>query len=127
MRHPRPAQTRGNGPTNRALDAMTASPRRRVRISKGIYRDAHGLAAIVEVRGQRKERRFPGDFPVKAIQDWRRITAGQFKAHASDRRRKLLKADVDAFLADNATMPSIKSRTVLLHHWLTALGNVSTR
>jgi hypothetical protein len=49
----------------------TDNVRMRKRIAKGIYRDQWGLAAIVKVRGQQREKRFPPDTSLKTVKDWR--------------------------------------------------------
>lgn len=102
-----------------------ARRRQRVRVSNGIYKDQHGLAAIVEVKGQRKEKRFPRGTALDVIKTWRRTTAATIDQERKDRQSRLLPQDVFAFLKEHATMPSVSARTTLLNHWVKAFGNVS--
>ena len=65
---PGPAQEekRANRPTRNQKDA-----RKRVRVSRGVYRDQYGLAATVKVNGMQRECRFPRGTPLRTIQAWR--------------------------------------------------------
>ena len=53
--------------------------KKRVRVSKGVYRDRWGLAATVKVNGMQRERRFPRGTPLRTIQAWRDEMRGNLR------------------------------------------------
>ena len=71
--------------------------RRRIRVSEGIYKDRHGLAATVKVNGIQRELRFPPNTPLKTIRarrdelraSLRTLPAGERHTLAHDAERYL--------------------------------------
>lgn len=93
-------------------------PRRRIRIAKGIYRDRHGLAAIVRVRPHPQlEKRFPFGTAMKLLQRWQNEERVRLGAIAERAGRGTLKADVQRYLKLIKHLVSYKSRVSELAAW----------
>lgn len=98
-------------------------PTGRRRLVTGIYRDAHGLAAVVAVGGKQLEKRFPVGTPLREMQDWReRTRADRLDEHPTPERHTLA-ADIRRY--EKLAKPLLVSwsdRARDLQAWADALG-----
>lgn len=94
----------------------------RKRVAPNIYRDAYGYAGVVQVRGQRKELRFP---PTASIAEIKHALANQrftFEQIRPTVTRGTLAAVVQSYLA-KVQKERQADRRRLLQPWVTALGD----
>lgn len=100
-------------------------PKTLKRISPGIYRDAYGLRAVVDVASGRKEKRFAGGTPLPEIKRWRE--EAKVKLDAKARRRPsqagTLRVDARRYLAQIKGLASWKSRRSEIEAWIAAYGD----
>ena len=73
-------------------------PRRRVKVARGIYRDQYGLAAVVYVGPQHREKRFPPGTPLRDIRTWQDRTRIEFRDREEPAQRHSFAADVERYL-----------------------------
>lgn len=97
------------------------------RISKGVYRDAHGIRAVVDIAAGRKEKRFPPDAELAEVRHWRNETKVKLERLHPDRRagarkRRTLMADAPRYLKLHAHLVSHKNRKAMLKHWQARVG-----
>jgi integrase len=94
----------------------------RRRLVTGIYRDTHGLAAVVAVGGRQLEKRFPVGTPLREMQDWRERT----RVDALDDprpERGTFAADVRRYTKlAKSLIVSWSDRARDLQSWVDALG-----
>lgn len=103
-------------------------PRSR-RVLIGIHRDAHGLRAVVKVRGRQLEKRFPLGTPFEEIQDWREHTRAVMADEDPEAPRHSLAADVRRYLrlVQSRLPGSYPDRVRDLAAWVDALGEQDRR
>lgn len=95
----------------------------RTRVETGIYRDRTGLAAVVEVQGQRQEKRFPAETDLQRLRLWRANTTAQLLSRArltSD--RGTLARDIAKYLKSRKGRASYKSDRSHVKPWIVAFG-----
>jgi len=98
------------------------------KLSKGIYRDAHSIRAIVDVAAGRTEKRFALDTPLEEMKRWREETKVKLNAKARRRpsRAGTLRVDVPRYLAmikGQVSQETWKSRRSELDAWLALYGD----
>lgn len=99
------------------------------RIAKGIYRDTHGLAAIVSVGSgankQQREKRYDTDASLKAIKAWQDETRVSLRLLLKSPARGTLDAKAPAYIAIIKPLipASWKDRERDLKAWLPKFGN----
>jgi len=106
---------------------MTRSRGARVRVAPGIYRDAIGLSAQLMVRGNRIEKRFPKDTPLRVVKDWRDSQRLAARAACTERRPGTLGEDVRRYLTTARSMTTYRQRARDLDHWVAAFGPTRPR
>lgn len=94
----------------------------RTKVGRGQYRDAIGLSAVVKVRGQQRERRFPADTPLSQLTAWQRRKRAQLELGAETDARSTadeptLSDDIDAYLALLPTGRGKQEVANLLRYW----------
>ena len=128
---PAPQQKRrpATRPTPRKPTANGAGQptRQRVRVAEGIYKDRHGLAATVKVKGIQREIRFPPGTPLKAI----RARRDQLRASLRtlpDGDRHTLTHDAGRYLdqVQHTLLVSLRDRRRDLAVWLPRFGHLRT-
>ena len=77
---------------------MTVSTRRRKKVARGIYRDQHGLAAVVYVGRHHTKKRFPPDTPLGEISTWQNRTRIEFTDRDEPTQRHSFAEDVERYL-----------------------------
>jgi integrase len=97
--------------------------RHRQRVEKGIYRDQHGLAAIVTVGAIQREKRFPATTALKAIRAWREETRGALQKVAPTATRGTFAADAARYLDVVRTMPTFRERDAHVQLWIAEFGH----
>jgi site-specific recombinase XerD len=100
---------------------------RRLRVSKGIYRDKSGLAAVVSAAGQRQEHRFPLGTPLEEIREWREDTRLELLKTTPAAARGTLKADVERYLKQIQHLASWRERRAELKAWSARHGSLRRR
>ena len=96
----------------------------RVRIGKCLYRDATGLAAIVNVGHETRERRFPLDTPRNRIKTWQDETRAELRKIVGDSPvRGTFAADAARYLKLVDGMKGIKERTKQIDEWVAVFGH----
>lgn len=93
----------------------------RTRIAKNIYKDAIGLAAVIETRGLRQEIRFPKGTPLDEIRRTIDDTRHRLQMQRAQPDAGTLDAIVAAYL-EREPEPRKTDRRFLLQPWLDALG-----
>ncbi len=100
--------------------------KKRVRVSKGVYRDRWGLAATVKVNGMQRERRFPRGTPLRTIQAWRDEMRGNLRTLPKGAKHTL-SHDAGRYLKQKeGRLVSIKDRRRCLGMWLERFGHLRT-
>lgn len=101
---------------------------RRLRIAKGIYRDASGIAGTVHVGRRQREKRFPPDTDLETIQAWQRRTRGELlleeppsTVRAAPRRRFI--RDAVRWLQSRKGLPSYAADRSHLQAWVERFGH----
>ncbi len=89
----------------------------RVRVARGIYRDASGYAVIYPVAGKPKEKRFPLDTPLETLKQWRERETGRVRARSPHRPIGSFVRDVVRFLRQRKNLVSFKSDRAHLRPW----------
>src|SRR5678815_5714299 len=93
----------------------------RTRLERGIYQDRWGISAIVTVKGQQQEKRFPLDTPRELIKRWRLQAALDLDdlhgvgLHAP---RHTLAADVRTYLKRREGRPGFAADRSHLKAWI---------
>src|ERR1051326_1753486 len=98
----------------------------RVRLEPGIYRDALGLAAVVKIQRQQKEKRFDADTDLQVLRIWRADTTSALLKRAqltSD--RGTFARDVARFLRSRKGRAGYRSDRSHLKPWVLAFGGGS--
>lgn len=98
---------------------------RRIRVSKGIYRDRAGLAAVVSVHGQRREHRYPLGTALEEIRRWRETTRTELLKTTPAAARGTLAADADRYLKQIQHLKSWRERRSELKAWCARHGSIS--
>jgi integrase len=99
------------------------SPRQqRTRIAPGVYRDAIGIAARVELRGHRREHRFPRATPLHVIRAWQDETRRALALLPPRAGRHTFAADAERYLALVGHLASMTSVRAELRAWIARLG-----
>jgi len=100
--------------------------RKRVRVSKGVYKDRYGLAATVKVNGMQRERRFPRETSIRAIQAWRDETRSSLRRLPKGAKHTL-RHDAERYLDQKASqLISIRDRRRNLYQWMEEFGHIRT-
>ncbi len=90
---------------------------------KGIRKEARGWRAYVQVGSVTRAKRFPRDTGVKAMQEWLEDTRRALRIGATAGVQPgSLADDVQHYLLQVSSMPTIGQRTQHLELWATALG-----
>ena len=97
------------------------------KLSKGVYRDSHGIRAIVDIAAGRKEKRFPPDAELADVKHWRNVTKVKLEKLHPDRRagarkRRTLNADGPRYLTLHTHLVSYTNRRAIVQHWQARLG-----
>ncbi len=112
-------------PVSKAGSAK-ATPRRRVRVAEGIYKDRHGLAATVKVNGVQREIRFPPGTPLKTIRARRDELRASLRTLPAGGRHTL-SHDAGRYLDQvQSTLISFGDRRRELLAWLPRFGHLRT-
>jgi integrase/recombinase XerD len=99
---------------------------RRVRLEAGIYRDAVGLAAVVEIQGQRQEKRFEADTDLQLLRIWRADTTSiLLKRSQLTSDRGTFARDVARFLRSRRGRAGARADRSHLKPWVLAFGRGS--
>jgi integrase len=102
-------------------------PRRgkRVRLAKGIFQDASGITARVEVVKQRDEERFPVGTPIAVMKAWQERRRPELRQRAKRRETApgTFAADAERYLAAVAGMPSYRWRADDIALWVAKFGH----
>lgn len=98
---------------------------KRVRVEEGIYRDTSGLAAIITVRGRRREKRFHPGCDLHEIRVWLADTRAELVRLApptltSDRRT--LARNIATYLRTRKGRPSYGADRSHFKPWIVAFG-----
>ena len=131
QREPAPPRTRrgatGATPRNPKMNGAGQPARRRVRVAVGIYKDRHGLAATVKVKGIQREIRFPAGTPLKAIRARRDELRASLRT-LPDGDRHTLHHDAGRYLdqVQHTLRVSLRDRRRDLAVWLPSFGHVRT-
>ena len=92
---------------------------KRIRLATGVYRDAIGLSAIVQVRRARREKRFRPDTPIRAIRGWQDDTRRRLDALTPEATRGTFAEDVTRYLARvKPLLASYPDRAREIETWL---------
>lgn len=113
---------------------MTPTPRRRVRIGRGLFRDQWGIAAIVKVGKVQREQRFPLDTPDDELKAWQAETrAALYQAQRHEPaplpgqakpQRGTIQTDGDRYLALRQGRPSFKADRSHMRAWQAMYGPI---
>lgn len=99
----------------------------RTRIARGIYEDAFGRAAIVQVghgpQARRKERRFPFTASIRDIQRWQDDARRALRLTQHVAGRHTLAADVERYIAQVQHLVSWRELRAELRAWTVRLGD----
>ena len=110
----------------RATQGEASSGRCRVRISEGIYKDRHGLAATVKVNGLQREARFSADTPLKTIRVWRDEMRASLRTLPAGARHTLAH-DANRYLDQvGRELTSIADRRRHIGLWISRFGHLRT-
>lgn len=95
----------------------------RVRLAPGVYRDRHGIAAVVTVHGWRREHRFPLTARLRDVKAWRDDERARL-THSGVARstRGSLAGDVDVYLQRVRHLAGWVSLRSELRHWIKLYG-----
>ena len=116
-----PGQDEGKKPRRSQKGA-----KKRVRISKGVYRDRYGLAATVKVNGIQREHGFPRGTPIRTIQAWRDETRSSLRRLPKGAKHTL-RHDAERYLDQKASqLVSIRDRRRNLYEWMPRFGHIRT-
>ncbi len=100
--------------------------KKRVRVSKGVYRDRWGLAATVKVNDIQREHRFPRGTPLRTIQAWRDEMRGNLRTLPKGAKHTL-RHDAGRYLKQKeGQLVSINDRRRSLGMWLERFGHLRT-
>lgn len=107
-------------------------PRRgkRLRLAKGIFQDASGITARVEVAKQRDEQRYPLGTPLETMKAWQERRKPELRALAKRRAGAApgsFGADCERYLAAVKGMPTYRWRADDIALWRRALGDERRR
>ena len=102
-------------------------PRRRVRVAEGIYKDRHGLAATVKVKGIQREIRFPAGTSLKTIRARRDELRASLRTFPAGERYTLAH-DAGRYLDQVKTtlLATFDDRRRDLAVWLPRFGHLRT-
>lgn len=93
------------------------------RRTPGIYPTPYGWRAQVSVGGRYFTKRYPPDTPVAEMEAWRlRTRADELVTQEKAPTPGTLAADIEAYLATRAGMPTLQTRRRMLEAWAAALG-----
>lgn len=95
----------------------------RHRLARGLYEDAYGLAAVVQVGRTRREKRFPRDTPLARLKVWQLTTRAELTNAQPVVVRGSLRADAPRYLALVAHLASRRSRACDLAAWVARIGD----
>jgi len=95
---------------------------KRIRIAKGIYRDAYGLAAVAKAGDLRREKRYPSDASLKTIKAWQNETRVALRKLRPGVTRGTFAADAEQYLQGVAAMPTYKERKKHIELWIAEFG-----
>ena len=114
-------------PRNPKANGAGQPARRRVRVAEGIYRDRHGLAATVKVKGIQREIRFPPGTPLKTIRARRDELRASLRT-LPDGDRHTLNHDAGRYLdqVQHTLRVSLRDRRRDLAVWLPRFGHLRT-
>ena len=108
------------------MSGTTPSPRHRIRVAEGIYKDRHGLAATVKVNGIQRELRFPPGTSLKTIRRRRDELRVSLRALPSGARHTLAH-DAERYLQQvDGELASIADRRHHIRLWVQAFGHLRT-
>ena len=106
--------------------ASQKGAKKRVRVSKGVYRDRWGLAATVKVNGMQRERRFPRGTPLRTIQGWRDEMRGNLRTLPKGAKHTL-RHDAGRYVKQKeGQLASIRDRRRALEMWVERFGHLRT-
>src|ERR1051326_2500804 len=98
----------------------------RVRLEPGIYRDALGLAAVVKIQRQQKEKRFDADTDLQLLRIWRADTTSiLLKRSQLTSDRGTFARDVARFLRSRRGRAGARADRSHLKPWVLAFGRGS--
>lgn len=103
---------------------------RRLRLAKGIFQDASGITARVEVAKQRDEQRFPLGTPLAEMKAWQERRKPELRGQAKRRQGAApgsFGADCEKYLAAVKGMPTYRWRADDIALWRQALGDERRR
>ena len=101
----------------------------RTRIDTGIYEDATGYAAVVNVGSARREKRFDRTTALRVIRAWQdttRVALRQQLAHTPAPRSgadETFREVAARYLPTITSMPSYRDRANDIHAWITVFGD----
>ena len=100
--------------------------RKRLRVSKGIYKDKYGLAATVKVNGIQRELRFSPETGIRTIQAWRDEMRGSLRTLPKGAKHTLAH-DAGRYLNQReGELVSIAQRRRNVGLWVEKFGNIRT-
>lgn len=106
--------------------ASQKGAKKRVRVSKGVYRDRWGLAATVKVNGMQRERRFPKGTPLRTIQAWRDEMRGNLRTLPKGAKHTLAHDAARYLKQKEGELISIRDRRRAVRKWVERFGHLRT-